>query len=34
VPQKEAAKRRLMSGAAGLAAILLVLLGWVALIAS
>ena len=31
VPQKEAAKRRLLSGAAGLAAILLVLLGWVAL---
>lgn len=32
VPQKEAAKRRLLSGAAGLAAILLVLLGWVALV--
>jgi hypothetical protein len=34
LPQKEAAKRRLLSGAAGLAAILLVLLGWVAFIAS
>jgi YetA-like protein len=34
VPQKDAAKRRLLEGAAGLAAILLVLLGWVAFIAS
>ena len=32
VPQKEAAKRRLLQGAASLAAILLVLLGWVAFI--
>jgi hypothetical protein len=32
VPQKEAAKRRLLEGAAGLAAILLMLLGWVAFV--
>jgi hypothetical protein len=32
IPQKEAAKRRLLEGAAGLAAILLVLLGWVAFV--